>query len=241
MASLLENRAVQIMLVIFALYVFMQLSKQKGPEHMDVGTPLFENPTETVYLTPQQQQQQQLVIQPIHQGSNAVGDSPTTLTPAISGRSLPADVSQIVSQTASPESRPPSQPQGPSVPAPLTSVEEQLLAKAPAVTAPEVNMFDVAPVDYDEIFERRDELEPADLIPKVDTSELYGDIKSDPTYDQNFLTNSWSMGMETDLGKRDFINDLRGAVPIPLSIVSPWNNPTKLSPDFQRKSLGDIS
>ena len=91
------------------------------------------------------------------------------------------------------------------------------------------------------MFNRNDDLDPADLIPKAEPSDLYGDLKADPQYAGSFLTSPFQLGIETASSKRNTVQDLRGALPIAAAVVSPWNNPTGISPDTTRRTLADVS
>jgi hypothetical protein len=103
-----------------------------------------------------------------------------------------------------------------------------------------VNDYSVSPFEQDML--KDDNLNPYELIPKKQSEDIYADLKPDPSLNQNFLQNRWSLGIDVSKPKRGFVNDLRGAPPnpIPLTIVSPFQQPTQF-PDLYRKTLGEIS
>ena len=134
---------------------------------------------------------------------------------------------------------------GANVPSPLTSVEETLLAAAPpnlpsSTSVGTDNLFAPTPVDMDALFSRNDTLDPADLIPKVNDSELYSGLQPDPRLNQNFLNNRWSLGIDTSISKRSPIYDIRGALPNPISASVLFNAPT-IIPDVNRRGICDVS
>lgn len=134
---------------------------------------------------------------------------------------------------------------GKDVPSPLTSVEETLLAAAPPKLSSsfgEENVFAPTPVDMDALFDRKTSLDPSELIPKVQDSELYAGLQPDPRLNQNFLNNRWSLGIETSISKRNPVHDIRGVPPNPIAagFTAIWNAPTIL-PDVHRKSICDVS
>ena len=122
---------------------------------------------------------------------------------------------------------------------PLTAISEELYAAAPNAESSNTP-FNPSATDFDAMFGDRDQINPADLIPKAPLPELYAGIKTDPSLDTNFTYGQYSVGITTKVGASDFSNDLRGSIAIPLKIVSPWTQSTK-QPDIYRKSLADIS
>lgn len=237
--ALLDNRYVQVLLVLFAVYVIMNMSKGTA-EHLDTVVNVSGAGTEvsvggeTIATVP-------------------LSDAPTKVTTQIS-TVAPAEEHVFsapvlaTAQLAPPQvlGVGPATPPVGSVPvAPLTAVEETLVAAAPSAsgvtTFAEDSLFNPQPVDYDEVFNRNDDLEPADLIPKAEPSDLYGDLKLDPSFAGSFLTSPFQLGIETASSKRNAVHDLRGSIAVQQSVVSPWNNPTRISPDTTRKSLADIS
>lgn len=120
---------------------------------------------------------------------------------------------------------------------PLSALAEPILAQAPA-GEPETDdtALGVAAVDYDKLFENQNSLDPSELIPKTLPSDIFGDIKPNPALDQNFIQNSYQMGIQTQAPKRNYVHDIRGAYPNPISVVSPFLQGT-IMPDFHRKVL----
>lgn len=226
--ALLDNRFAVILLCVFVFYMLTQMNNTTA-EHMDTVVNVDSSGTqvkvggETIAQIPSYQSMSQ------QNYPSAAEENAFSNPPFASALLTPPSVTGALQSNNVP-------------PAPLTAVEEQLLASAPTGSGMlESGIFDPQPVDYDEIFDRRDDLDPSELIPKADVSDLYGDIKEDPRFAGNFLTNAFQLGIETSGAKRSFVHDLRGAIPIQQSIVSPWLNSTRLGPDLTRKSLGDIS
>jgi hypothetical protein len=120
---------------------------------------------------------------------------------------------------------------------PLSALAEPILAQAPAGS--DVKPLTIAPADLDDLFTNQDELDPSELIPKYVPSDIYGDIKPDPSLNQNFLQNPYQLGIQTQAPKRNYVHDLRGAPPNPISVVTPFLQGT-IMPDIQRRVL-DIS
>lgn len=95
----------------------------------------------------------------------------------------------------------------------------------------------VQPVDYNAIFNPK-EIQPTDLIPKVDPELYPGGAFPGGDLNQNFITNEIQAGLPTS-NRRKYINDLREIHTVPITSVSPWGNPTSF-PDVSRKSLCDL-
>jgi len=230
---MLDNRLVQIALFFLAFYVILQMVN--GPtaqEHLDAEVSIAAAPgTQTT-----------VSVQPSPALSNTVPAPANSLvTPELAAASSTASAVPVVTSA-------PSAAISTTVPSPLTSVEETLIAAAPQVLPQDqraglqnANIFAPEPTDLEAMFGRRGYVEPADLIPKTTDAELYAGLVPDPNLNQNFLQNPWSMGIDTSIGKFNAIQDLRG-LPYPptLSIVSPWQNPTKF-PDLYRKSWNDVT
>lgn len=92
----------------------------------------------------------------------------------------------------------------------------------------------VQPVDYDTLFNPKD-IQPVDLIPKLDPA-LYPGVTAD--MDQNFLPNEIQAGLPTS-NRRKYIDDIRPIMPNPITLTSPWGNPTTF-PDITRRSICDL-
>ena len=244
--ALLDNRYVQLALVAFAVYVFVHMQK-KSTEHLDAvvnvtGKSSAVQVTSATGLQVPVQTENKVIITPtpVPIESEAHGSVPLAeVHPLLAGTSssqLSSAGIQKPTMTA---------PAATSAPSPLTAMSEQLYAVAPAGAsgAPVVSEegpFTAEAVDYDEIFNRNQDLEPSDLIPKTDgESALYGDLKPDPNMQGNLLVNAYQLGIETNSGKRNFINDPRPILNIPPALVSPWNNPTTFV-DTSRKSFADL-
>lgn len=258
-----NNKLMQIALVFLAFWVIMQMvGKQTSSEHLDnVDTLVTVQPKLAAPASVNVEQS------PLSQASVSVqSTSPSqTLinvqTPS-SMVSSPAPVNSLitpelasVSSTASAKPVVTSAPSAAitgtgAVPQPLTSVEEEVVAAAPKMTAPQTtssvalnqNLFAPEPSDLDALFARgRTQLDPSELIPKVQEAEIYGNIVPDPKFDSKFLSNRFSMGIESKTSGQA-INDLRGVpsnIP-PLQNLSPWNMPTQIM-DVHRRSLCDVS
>jgi hypothetical protein len=119
----------------------------------------------------------------------------------------------------------------------LSALAEPILAQAPA--GADTRPLTIAPADYDNLFSNQDELDPSELIPKYVPSDIYGDIKPDPSLNQSFLQNPYQLGIQTQAPKRNYVHDLRGAPPNPITLVTPFLQGT-IMPDIQRRVL-DIS
>ncbi len=238
MSSLFNQRVVQIALVFLAFYVIMQIVNQnKIQENLDT-------------LVTVDQPSSQVTVQQSPLSSTQVTvekNPPDTLiklqTPTVSPPSALATSSTSAKPVAT--DTPSAALTAGKVPSALTSVDNTLVAAAPtgidsSVTVPGESIFAPEPSDFDALFEKKTVLDPSDLIPKNADVELYGGFKPDPNLDQNFLQNRWSLGIDTSVTKHNFINDLRGAYPNPITNTGIFNLPTQL-PDLHRKSLGDIS
>lgn len=237
---MLDNKLVQIALVFLAFYVIMQImNKNVTQENMD--TLVTVSPQSGAQIDIQSQNPATVQISAPALTSGAPAAANALVTPELAGSTGAASATPVV--TAAPSFA----ISGGPVPGALTSVEETLLAAAPAESAAgpvnvaaNQNIFAPEPTDLDSMFGRRAAMDPADLIPKTQDAELYGGLKPDPKLNQNFLQNRWSLGISVDTPKRNPINDLRGAAPNPISIVSPFLNITQF-PDLYRKSLADIT
>ena len=76
---------------------------------------------------------------------------------------------------------------------------------------------------------------PKPMVPGQDSWNI--GAPQDITANQNFLSASQQMGVDTVLGSnRNASHDLRQTIPNPISVVSPWMNTTIL-PDLMRRSL----
>jgi hypothetical protein len=235
--SLLDSKLVQIALVFLAFYVIMQImNKDLSHENLDTAITPEGTGAPTVQVAPAPAattgvSAPTMSVAAVPTGSPAPALQPTSLDGTASGGAqiVPAGTISTISSGGAP--------------LPLSSTEETLMAAAPPTLPGEstASSSNVEAVDPDFLFGKRDALEPADLIPKVQDAELYAGLQPDPKLNQNFLQNRWSMGIDVSKPKRGFVNDLRG-VPTPpvLAIVSPWNQSTQV-PDLYRKSLGDIS
>jgi len=118
----------------------------------------------------------------------------------------------------------------------LSALAEPILAQAPAAEEADDSALGVAAVDYDKLFDNQNSLDPSELIPKTLPSDIFGDIKPSPALDQNFLQNAYQLGIQTQGPKRNYVHDIRGAYPNPISVVSPFLQGT-IMPDFHRKVL----
>jgi hypothetical protein len=240
----MDNRLVQIGLVFLAFYVILQImNKDTSQEHLDSSVQDF--PSVSIQQDPFSQAQVSVTQQPPNETvvnvSMPTGSS--ALTSGVPSTLAGATVSQASANPVS-TSTPSSALTNVSA---LTSVDETLLAAAPPrlpgdeVKTVNQNIFAPAPSDLDAMFGRRGNLDPTDLIPKVQDAELYAGIKPDPKLNQNFLQNRWSLGIMTDKNSYNMVNDLRGAPPPPpMSITGVFNQPVKF-PDLYRRSLADIS
>ncbi|KAJ3280869.1 hypothetical protein HK104_000352 [Borealophlyctis nickersoniae] len=236
--AMLDNKLVQIALVFVAFYIIMQImNKNVYQENLDTVVTVSPESSGNTLVQVQSPTPPALTtsIPGVPAAANAL------VTPELAGSTGNASAVPVV--TAAPSAA----ISGAKIPAALTSVEETLLAAAPpTVTNAEVstkanqNIFAPEPTDLDAMFGRRAALDPAELIPKSQDVELYRNLVPDPKLNQNFLQNRWSLGIAVSKPKRGFINDLHGAAPNPVAVVSPWGQPTQF-PDLYRKSLGEIS
>ena len=79
-----------------------------------------------------------------------------------------------------------------------------------------------------------------DLIPTLDKdTDLFSQFKPDPKYDQYFLQNRFSPGIDASTTSRHYVNDMRGGLPVPFASAEAFNNPTQF-PDIYRKSLCEV-
>lgn len=264
MSSLIDNKLVQIALVVLAFYVILQITNNDvSQEHMDTVVnitpptattqtavnveqhPLSENkvsvtqnPNSTLVTvtTPQFTQQ-------VSSTSPALSAGAPQPSNALTTPELSAAHAEMASAKPVVTSAPSAALSSGKVPSPLTSVQETLLAAAPPVlpaVQEEKDVFAPDAIDVDEMFSKRTTLDPSDLIPKTQDAELYSGLQLDPAMNQNFLQNRWSLGIDASAPKRNFSNDLRGAHAVPLAVISPFGQPTQM-PDLYRKTLGEIS
>ena len=223
--ALLENRLVQLALAMFVAYVVLNMATDKTQEGMetDVTVAVNGNTVATVSgaagsgsgYTDDQMMQHMSVGSA--SGSNVVDGGDTNFGAGPQQGSVP--------------------------PAPLVSGASNLMSTAPAGDASSMQQtlddkFAPEPIDYDTVFEKRDQLDASELIIKADPGGLYQDLQaSDST---NFLVNSWNLGISTDQGKSRPINDPRKVYDIPVTILSPFNSPTKHISLQNRRSYADI-
>lgn len=238
--AFMDNRLVHIGLICAAIYVIIQImNKNAAQEHLD-----------TALITPEGQSAPTISVTPAK---------------AITSPSVPAstiDVTAIPSSSPAPALQPVGLDGTNSVgapvinlsgtaltktadsPSPLASTDETLHAAAP-LSLPGESVADfnstVQAVDPDLLFGRRAALDPSELIPKTQSSELYAGLKPDPALSGDFLQNRFSMGIDTSISRGSYVNDLRGSAPAPpVSILSPWNNSVKQL-DVMRKTLAEVS
>jgi len=253
----LNNKLVQIGLIFLAFYVIMQImNKNVSQENMDTlvtvspqsgAVDVQQSMLSPTQVSVSQNPPNTIVKIETPSLSNALtAGQPSAanalVTPELAGSTGSASAKPIV--TAAPSAA----ISGGNIPSALTSVEETLLAAAPptlpneiTTAKPNQNIFAPEPTDLDEMFGRRSTLDPAELIPKTQDAELYGGLKPDPKLNQNFLQNRWSAGIQTSSNSKGrVINDLRGVLTVPFSVVSPFNQTTQF-PDLYRKSLADIT
>lgn len=228
---MLDNKLIQIGLVFLAFYVILQIMNgQVSSEHLDSTIQIEAPPSSVVQVTTPS-------VSAI--STSVPAPSNSLVTPELASTSSTASAVPVVTSA-------PSAAITASVPHPLSSVEEDIVAAAPKVLPEDLtgkqnaNVFAPEPTDLEAMFGRRSYVDPADLIPKVQDAELYGGIAPDPAMAQNFLNNRWSMGIDVSKPKRGFINDLRGVkYPPAMTFPSIWNQATQM-PDLYRKSLGDV-
>ena len=104
------------------------------------------------------------------------------------------------------------------------------------------DMKSVMGVDTERMFLRPDEqkLITQNLVPKLDKDvDLFSQFKPDAKYDQAFLQNRFSAGIDASTTSRHYVNDMRGGLPVPFATAESFNNPTQF-PDLYRKGLGDV-
>jgi hypothetical protein len=212
--GLMENVYVQIIIVILVFYIVTQvIQKPSVSEHLDepvdVGNGKYAGGDGVMY-------EPVPVVLP-----TADGQITASANPSVQSATGGSQVTTGGAQSA---------PQG------LSALGEPILAQAPQQSAEDAAALTVSPVDYDQFFSSRGALDPADLIPKSVPSDIYGDMKPNPALDQNFIQNSFQLGIQTQAPKRNYVHDLRGAPPNPITVISPFLNAT-IMPDFQRKTL----
>ena len=219
-----NNNLLQIALIVLGFFVMMKIMNQdSSEEHMDtlLTTPNYGGDVIT-----------SAAITPV--AANSLN------TEQLAATSLATSAPPVVT------SAPSAAITGANIPAPLTSVEETLLAAAPpqlpAGALGTENVFSPTPVDMDSLFARHSN-DPSDLIPPVDANaEIFSGMAPNPAMNQNFLNNRWSLGIDTSVSKRNPINDLRGMPPNPIAagFTALFNAPVTMV-DVHRKSLCDIS
>src|SRR6478609_962065 len=200
---MLDNKLVQIALVFLAFYVILQMMNgQVSQEHLDTVVQVQSSglPQTTVQI-----QQPSAVSTSIPAAANSL------VTPELAATSSSASAVPVVTSA-------PSAAITNTIPAPLTSVEEDLAAAAPQVLPEDLqmgkqnaNIFAPEPQAYDALFGKRNSLEHSEIIPKVQDVELYGGRARSPELAENFLNNRWSSGIQTSVsGKGKGAGDLRG-------------------------------
>ena len=208
--GLMENVYVQILIVVLVFYIITQVvQKPNVSEHLDEPVNSDTN----------------------YSGKYAGSDGAYEPVPVV----LPTSQNTYTANNPSPSTAQ-SSTSSSDVPQGLSALGEPILAQAPQQSSEESNAMTVSPIDYDQFFSSRGDLDPAELIPKSIPSDIYGDVKPNPALDQNFIQNSFQLGIQTQAPKRNYIHDLRGAPPNPITIISPFLNAT-IMPDFQRKTL----
>lgn len=234
---LLDKPYLQIAIIAFVAYIVYQMSKT-ATEHLDTVVNVDASGTqvkvggETIAQVP--------LTATAEQVTTTQSSVPTTFkstsatTSSTNAGAISTGLSALAQTPASTST---------STPAPLTAVSEELLASAPSPLGitEEESVFNPQAVDYDEIFNRNQDLEPSELIPKTEAGDLYANLKPDPAFAGNFLTNAWQLGIETTTNRRNYISDLRKLPAVPLgAVVSPWNNPGGMGPDLNRRGLCDV-
>ena len=245
---MLDNKLVQIGLVFLAIYIVMQImNKTVSQENMDsLITPVSLPNSNKTTMSSLTQSPPSTVINITTPTSSSLTSTPPVaanalITQELAGATSAASAVPVV--TGSPSAA----ITGGNIPSPVSASQGTLMAAAPpSLTSAETvalsnqNVFAPEPTDLDSLFGKRSQLDPADLIPKNQDAELYGNFAPDPKLNQNFLQNRWSLGIDVSKPKRGFVNDLRGQPSaIPLAVISPFNQPTQ-SMDLYRKSLADI-
>ncbi len=99
--------------------------------------------------------------------------------------------------------------------------------------------FAVEPTDPEQLFGKKNTMDPADLLPKAKEADLFANFVPNPKLDKNFLMNRWSYGIDVSKPKRGAVGDLRGAPPPPTVMSAVWNAPTQIM-DLDRRTLADI-
>jgi hypothetical protein len=217
---MLDNKIVQIALIFFAFYIVLQIvNDQVSHEHLDSNVA----PVQTVL--------------PVATSDEPIASN-DLVTPELAATSSTASANPVVTST-------PSAAITDSVPNPVSSVGYDVVAAAPPVLPEDenqnANLFAPGATEVNNLFGQRNQVEPSELIPKVQDAELYGGLAPNPAMNQNFLNNRWSMGIDTSVGKFNYVNDIRGLPHAPpMNVVAPWQNPTKL-PDLYRKSLESVT
>lgn len=205
--GLMENVYVQILAVILVFYIITQVvQKPNVSEHLDQDPPVL---AEDKYAG----------------NDGPIYEPVPVVLPTTNDRLASTNPAAQISTSG-----------GATVPQGLSALGEPILAQAPQQSAEESTGLTVSPIDYDQFFSSRGALDPADLIPKSVPSDIYGDVKPNPALDQNFIQNSFQLGIQTQAPKRNYVHDLRGAPPNPITVISPFLNAT-IMPDFQRKTL----
>ncbi len=237
--AFMDNRLVHIGLICAAIYVIVQImNKNAAQEHLD-----------TALITPEGTSAPTVAVTPAKAITNP--SAPATIDVTAIPSSSPAPALQPVGLDGTNSAGAPvinlsgtALTKTASSPSPLASTDETLHAAAPlALPGESVADFSssVQAVDPDFLFGRRAALDPSELIPKTQSSELYAGLKPDPALSGDFLQNRFSMGIDTSISRGSYVNDLRGSAPAPpVSILSPWNNSVKQL-DVLRKTLGEVS
>ncbi|KAI9188498.1 uncharacterized protein BJ171DRAFT_589718 [Polychytrium aggregatum] len=109
-----------------------------------------------------------------------------------------------------------------------TETFSPLAAWAPAAPAPDASGPDAATIPS------IDQVQSQGLQTGVSTALL--DHPDDPAFQQNFLFNQFSSGITLSQPKKWNNNDIRGSLPPPQNVVSPWLQSTT-EPDMLRKRL----
>lgn len=238
--SLMDNRLVHVALLAVAVYVIVQImNKNSAQEHLDtpiVSTAGTSSPTVDI----------------VPASTSTSSGKPAAVSVSAIPTGSPAPALQTVSlDGTNPSGAPVVNLSGTALtntaqtPSPMASTDETLLAAAPA-SLPGESIADfsktVQAVDPDFLFGRRTALDPAELIPKTPSAELYAGIAADPRLSGGeFLQNRWSLGIDASITRHNVVNDLRGSPPAPaLAIVSPWGNPSKTM-DVMRRTIAEVS
>jgi hypothetical protein len=233
--ALLDNRIVQVALALFVAYLVLNMVNSPTREGLETEVAVDASGTKVSVNG------QTVATVDASGASSGATQTPTASSPT--GQATSSTGATLGSTSAVVNGGTPafsSPPQGSVPPSPLTSAGEPLLSVAPADTgAPTADdAFAPQAVDYDEVFNRNDQLDFQDLIPGQPLPELYADLKAGDT--TNYLTNAYQLGIVTDAGRSRIINDPRKVYAIEAANVSPWGNPTRVDIDTTRRSWADI-